>query len=214
MTMMKTILFSLALSVGISLAAVALEPNDVILMVQNGVEDSAIINMVQSQKLSRPLNAQEVLTLNASGASPAILEFLTRPGSSVESYVVTEPITVVEPSPIVVSPQPNVIVTPPSTVYYDATYYSYPYYSSPYSYGPSYRRPFYFGFSWNDNHRWRDHRPSHRPPSFRPHPGGGRPPSGRPGGGPGGRPGGGPRPGGGGGHGHGPGGRGGPGPRR
>lgn len=186
MNTIKIALCGLALSVAATLSAFALEPNDVVMMVQNGVEDSAIINMVRNQKLSRPLNPQEVVALNAGGASPALLEFLTRSDSSASPYVVTEPTTVVESAPLVVSqppsvvvaPQPNVVVTAPPTVYYSSPYYSY----------PSYRPNYYFGFSWN-NDRYRGHRrpsyhgrpPSHRPPAYRPpNRGGGSRPSGRP----------------------------------
>lgn len=181
MNIMKRILCGAVLCVTVTLSASALEPNDVVMMLQNGVDDAAIINMVRNQKLSRPLSPQEVVTLNASGASPELLEFLTRTDAAASSCVVTEPTTVVEsapmivtqPAPVVVTPQPNVVVTTPPPIYYSSPYYSY----------PSYRSNYYFGFSWNNDRHRSYRRPSYhgRPPSFGPpRPGGGPRPSGRP----------------------------------
>lgn len=218
------IVAGLALALFAAMPASALDANEIVQLVKNDVQDTVIINMLQQNKLERPLTAQEVLILSNEGASSTLLEYLTRPESVSSSYVppartasspviVTDSTTsVVETvSPTIVTSEPSVVVTSPNTVYYGSTYaypstYYYPYtYSYPYTYryGPTYS----FGFSWGNSHRWRgrDHgyrpRPPshHRPPHSIGRPSGGRPGGhGRPGGGRpgGGRPGGG-RPGGG-----------------
>ncbi len=179
----------------------ALDANDIRNMLQNGVQESVIISMLQNQKLSRPLTTQEVIDLNQYGASAALLEQLTHTSSVDGSYstttyvsppttITTTPAPTIVQSPTVVTTSPQVIYTEPSTVYY-TTPYRY--------YRPSPGISFYFGSGrrhWGGGPRW-GHGPSYRPgpPHGRPpggRPGGGRPPGGRPGG-PGGRPGGGPR---------------------
>jgi hypothetical protein len=151
--------------------AMALEVSEIVNLIKSGVEDSVIINMVQSQKLPRPLTTSDVLTLNAGGASPALLEFLTRPENAVAAAPMVVPatptvvtstpapsVTVVESAPTVVTTQPNVVVTSPPPVYYSPTYY-YPYTSYP-TYVPyrSYpRSSFNFGFSFGGGRNYRHH---------------------------------------------------------
>ena len=148
-------------------AASALDANDIVMMVKNGVDDSVIVNMVQTQKLPHPLTAQEVMALNAGGASSYLLENLTRPDASLAAAttatVVTgssaPTVTYVEPEPTIVTAQPSVIVTQPPTVYtYPYTYYSspYPYYYNSY---PRYHRyrsgpSFSIGFGFGGGNRW------------------------------------------------------------
>lgn len=166
MTWIKKGLVALSLSLLCAGSVWALDGNDIVNMKKNGVDDTVIINMVQAQKLDRPLTPNEVLILNSSGTSSTLLEFLTRPEAVSSSYartptVVTSttpaPVTVVEQPPTVVTTQPSVVVTQPQTVYYETPTYVYPYrtygspyyypYSYPYSYrsGPSYSFGFWYG---------------------------------------------------------------------
>lgn len=175
----------------------ALDANDIRNMLQNGVQESVIISMLQNQKLFRPLSTQEVIDLNQYGASATLLEQLTHASSVDGSYSTTyvstiTPAPTIVQSPTVVTTSPQVIYTEPSTVYYST-----PYYGTPYRYYNSPGFSFYFGSGrrhWGGPPRWGPG------PGYRPGPPHGRPPGGRPGGGPrpggpGGRPGGG-RPGG------------------
>lgn len=169
-------------------SAWGLDANEIAQLVRSGVQDTVIINMVQGQKLDRPLTAQDVLNLNAAGASGTLLEYVTRPEAISSSYVAAQPAPVyVESPPIqvqqpttVVTTQPNVVVAAPPTVYYGSGYYN-PSYVYPYRYYPNYSFNFGFGSSrgWDRGHRYRPGRPSGRPHG---------PPPGRPGGRPGGRP--------------------------
>ena len=64
-------------------SVLALDATDISLLLKNGVEEAVVINLAREQGLSRPFTAQEVLQLNAAGASPRLLEFLT--GSAVRT---------------------------------------------------------------------------------------------------------------------------------
>lgn len=168
---------SVVLCVAAASRASALEVGEVINMLKNGVHESVVINMVQQQKLSRPLTAQEVIDLSRSGVSPQIMTALTdaanvgpmyAPSGStvavpVENYTASMPgacgVAPTAPAPVVVE-QPATVVTAPPTVYYTYPdsyyYYGYPYYNYPYRYGPSY------SFSFGYGHRWGGHRGGHR----------------------------------------------------
>lgn len=63
-------------------SALALDANDISMLVRNGVSDQVVVNLVLNNKLPMPLTTEEILFLNASGISPALLEFLTRPEAS------------------------------------------------------------------------------------------------------------------------------------
>ncbi len=177
----------------------ALDANDIKNMLQNGVQESVIISMLQNQKLSRPLTTQEVIDLNQYGASATLLEQLTHSASvdTSSSYTTTysspSTTTTITPAPTIVQSPPTVVTTSPQVIYTEP---STVYYTEPYRYyRPSPGISFYFGSGrrhWGGGPpRW-----GHGGPGFRPRPPHGRPPGGRPGG-PGGRPPGG-RPGGGG----------------
>ena len=182
MAFMKKMFIVAALCASTALPAFALDVSDVQQMLNNKVDESIIINMVQSQKLSRPLTAQEVVMLNASGASPGLLEFLTRKESANQSYQASAPVTqyqaptvvessptIIESSPTVITTQPNVVVTQPQTVYYTTpNYYVPPTYVYPYRYYSAPRPRYYsrpgvsFNFSFGKGgHRW--NRSHHRP---------------------------------------------------
>lgn len=183
MSRMKIALLGVSLLL-FSGAAMALDVSDISQMLKSDVQDSVIINMVQSQKLDRPLTAQEVVLLNSSGASPALLEYLTRPEAVSSSYVASRPAPTVvagssapvyqQPAPTVVTgssapvyaqPAPTVMTnTCPTTTYvnpnyiYPAPTVVYPSYSSyyyPYYY-PTYRsRPSYsFSFGFGSGRHW------------------------------------------------------------
>lgn len=164
---MKNVLLAAGLALVYTGSALALDAGEIANLVKSGVQDTVIINMVQSQKLNRPLSTSDVLMLNANGASPTLLEYLTRPEAVSAAYVPPEisaptvvttapspTVTVVDPTPTIVT-QPNVVVTSPPPVYYSPTYY-YPY--SSYSY-PTYRyrsRPSVsFGFSFGGGKHYR-----------------------------------------------------------
>lgn len=160
MSRVKTVLLGVSLLV-LSGMAFALDANDISQMVRNGVQDSVIINVVQTQKLNRPLTAQEVLLLNTNGASPTLLEYLTRSEAVSGSYVATSPaptivtgsndVTYAAPSITVSPPAPTVVTQPypptttyiiPDYIYTTPTYvYPYPYtYVYPYAYEYPYYR--------------------------------------------------------------------------
>lgn len=176
----KMATLGLALSLAVAGSAYGLDTNEIITLLKNGVPDATIVNMVQSQPFPRPLNTQEVLALNANGASANLLGFLTSPGAVSSGYVAPplagapvapategvccpdpQPTTVVTQQPQVVVTQPEVVVTSPPTVYYDTTYvsptYVYPYtYPRYYGYGyPGYwpGTSYSFGFAWGGS-RW------------------------------------------------------------
>lgn len=177
-------------------SANAIDFNDLLQLKRSGVQDQVIVNLVQANKLPVPLTTSQILALNAAGASPSLLDFLTRPESSyAQAAIVSDPdcytgdcgatdyVEYVESAPtyIVQEPSPTIIVETP--VYYESpTYY--------YDYSPSY----YGSYSYNRPRRphaapppRRPSRPDHRPsgPSSRP----GRPNSGqKPPAGPGARP--------------------------
>lgn len=186
MARMKIALLGMTLGLFVGSAS-ALDSNDVIQMIRNGVQDPVIINMIQNQKMDRPLTAQEVVALSAAGASSSLLEYMTRPEAVSSSYVPPAPRSVYSDStPTIVTSEPTVTTAPPATYYGSnscsptvvtpaptivapsTTYvvpYSYPVYT--YSY-PRYRyyEPSYsFGFSWGGGSRW-GHGPryGHRPP--------------------------------------------------
>ncbi len=138
----------LACVLSVSAASVmALDVNDITELLANGVQDSVIINMVQSNKLDRPLSAREIVSLSRAGASQPLLEYLTSAGAANQSYVASQPAPVyVEPAPTVVQQQPNVIVQQPPTVVTQAptVVYETPTYYYPRSY--VYPRPYYYPY--------------------------------------------------------------------
>lgn len=154
--------------------AAALDVTEITQLIRNGVQESVIVNMAQSQKLNQPLSAQDVIALSAAGASPTLLEQLTRAGVVSPSYappvmtssptIVTSAPQVTYAPPAVVQPAPSVVVTSPPPVYYNnacpPTYY---YAQPPSYYYPAYRPyprrpPIYFNFSYGGGY----HRPYHR----------------------------------------------------
>jgi hypothetical protein len=106
---------SMILAFYLSGAALALEVADIALLAQNGVADSVIINMLQSQGLSRPPTPHEVIQLNAAGVSPELLEYLTRTGTVPTAPAATPPLVVAPPPPVTV--QPQVYYQPPQYLY-------------------------------------------------------------------------------------------------
>lgn len=167
MLRMKRAILPIVLFMVYSGMACALDANDVALLIKNGVHDSVIINMVRNNKMRAPLATSEVLLLNTNGASPALLEFLTRSEASYPAAVVSSQPAVVSESvcstaaPVVIgTPSPTVISTP---TYVSPTYYvSAPYYGNPYRYSYGYGWPHSFGFSYG--HRWGGSRHYRRPP--------------------------------------------------
>lgn len=163
----------------------ALDANDIRNMLQNGVQESVIISMLQNQKLTRPLTTEEVIDLNQYGASATLLEQLTHSASVDGSYSTTyvSPTTTITPAPTIVQSPPTVVTTAPQVIYIEPQTV---YYTTPYRYyNPSPGISFYFGSGrrhWGGPPRW-GHGPG---PGFRPGPPHGRPPGGRPGGRPGG----------------------------
>lgn len=135
---LRNAVLAAALCLAIPSAVLAIEPEEVIQLVQSGVDDAVIVNMVNATLLSRPLTAREVMALNAGGASPSLLEFLTRPEVVDSAYAAAQPTLVTTDS--------SVIVAPPAVVY-DYTFY--PIYRN-YWHG-SFYRPYW---SWGFNHWW------------------------------------------------------------
>ncbi|MDR1533527.1 MAG: hypothetical protein LBU64_00280 [Planctomycetota bacterium] len=127
-------------------AALALEVADIALLAQNGVADSVIINMLQSQGLPRPPTPGEVIQLNAAGVSPEVLEYLTRTGTAAAA---NPPLAVAPPPPVTVQP-PQIYYQPPSPQYvYTPTYIV-----------PRPRPRFFFDFSFGGGrHHHRHHGP-------------------------------------------------------
>ncbi len=212
--MMRNLLGAICLAVCFSGAGTgwALDPAEIGQLVRTRVDDTVIINMVQNQKLDRPLTAREVVELSAAGASPALLEYITRAEAVSSAYVAVQPaapvivtspepsVTYVEPAPTVVTQQPTVVVASPPTVYYSSPYYTTNYVYPRYRWGPSYYPSYYpyagsnyyFGFSYGSR-GWYGRDSYRRPPPPPPPRGGWGGPRGGPRGGP---PPGGPPPGG------------------
>ena len=150
-----------ALTFAVALPAAALDISDVRLMLFNNVHESVIINMVNNQG-AMVATTNDIIELNAMGASPALLDAVSRASMGVGYSP-----TVMAPAPVVVAAPPPVIVTQPGPVIIQQP-----------------RRPT-ASFSFNfGNNRWPNY--WYRPPSRPHHPPSARPPS-RPGpGGPGG----------------------------
>lgn len=149
---MNDIKKALALGIAVmtmTLSAFAFDVNDIKVMVQNDVQDDVIINMVQYRGLSSSPSAQDIVELNALGASSTLLSYLSSISSSCPAP--SAPVTVAPPTTYMV-PQQQVIVTSPPPVYY---------YPSPRRYyRPGPRFSFWFG-----GPRWGGgrHRPHHSP---------------------------------------------------
>lgn len=153
-------MFLLAIAVAATVQyALALDARDIANLKKNGVQESTIVNMVRANKMPAPLTAREVVMLNASGVSPTLLEFLTRPEASVPAPETPPPVAGVaaggcpRPSPI---SSPTVVVRETScaptyvsrpTYVASPTYVAPTYVSAPYYY-PRYRpyRHYNFGF--------------------------------------------------------------------
>lgn len=163
------------LALALALPAFALDVNDVKILVQNGVQDDVIINMVQNNGLTTTPTTQDIIDLNNLGASSTLMSYLS---SHTSPSVVAAPPAIVTTSPTYVVPQQEIIVTRPAPTYY----YNYGYYGNPYRYyrpGPS------FSFSFGGGPRWGHHRPGWGRPGpgwGGPRPGGHRPGGPRPGG--------------------------------
>ncbi len=141
----------------------ALEADEIAVMIQHGVEETTIIEVVRMRPLSEPLTAAQVIVLSNAGASTRLLAFLTTRDAVSPEYS-SQPATntvVVEPAPATVVPQsvcptpgyvvtPPVVAAPPVVVYRD--------------YYPSYPR-WSFSFGFSDYHRWGGRRGwgGHRP---------------------------------------------------
>lgn len=174
MTEIRQILLACVLCVSAT-GVMALDADDIRELLENGVQDSVIINMVQAGKLPQPLTAREIVDLSRAGASPSLLEYLTSPNAA-NPPPIAPPVTIVEPAPAttVVTPQPNVVVTQQPTVVYETPTYYYPQsyvYPTPYYYpyrsGPSIS--FWFG-SGGRRHSGPRYGGGHRPPQHgRPH---------------------------------------------
>lgn len=199
----KTILLR-AVSLCVAAQAWTLDFRDIQHLLQSGVDESVIINMVRATPLTAALTAGDVIALSSAGASTGLMEFLTSSAAVTAAdsptIVSAEPTTVyVEPSTTIVEAPTTIIESPtyvevPSVIYTEPYYYNDYYYNDPFWYGSSYPR--WFGGSWHrppPPPRRPSHRPPSRPsgghrpggggPSVRPPRPGGRPPSGRPGGG-------------------------------
>ena len=133
----------------------ALDAADISLLLKNGVEEAVVINLAREQGLSRPLTAQEVLQLNAGGASSRLLEFLT---DSAQVRAAAPQVM----APQMVAPQAAAVpMAAPPTVYYPSSPEVCPVYVYP---TPTYQvirpRPrFYYGLnmSFGDRHGHRRH---------------------------------------------------------
>lgn len=161
MFVMRKLLFIGILGIMFAEGAMALDAKDIANLKRNGVQDSTIINMVRTTKLSRPLTPQEVVFLNANGVSAPLLDFLTRPESSaiqpVSAPMASTPVSCPPPCP---TPAP-VVVESPTYVVSSPTYvvgprYAYrPYYRPYYR---SYSRPYNFGFYYGRGGGYRHYR--------------------------------------------------------
>ncbi|MDR3210684.1 MAG: hypothetical protein LBU79_02060 [Planctomycetota bacterium] len=109
-------------------SAMALDLNDVKLLVQNRVEDTVIISMLQQNPLPAYPTAQDVVDLQNLGASPSLLAFL---GTNVavdldqQSMVVipSNPADPVVTYPYPVYTPPQIVYAPPPPVYYYPRHY-------------------------------------------------------------------------------------------
>lgn len=170
MLAIRKMLVAGAMALTLSLPALALDINDVKVMVQNNVQEDVIINMMQNRSLSGSASAQDIVDLTNMGASPTLLSYLTNSGAPAVTYSAPST-TYVQPAPTcspsyVVQQQPQVVVTSPPPVYY---------YSDPYRYyrpGPTFsfsfgggRRHWGPGPGWGHRPGWG--RPPHRGPRGR-----------------------------------------------
>ena len=136
-----------------------MDPSEIGQMLRNQIDETVIINMVQQQKLNRLLTANEIIELKAAGASPALLEYLTRPEAANATYA----------APPATAAAPSITLSDPPSTYYPsaAPYYVNPQYrQSPYeshSYHYNYQPGHSYGFSYNrgewhsDRHQTRHH---------------------------------------------------------
>ncbi|MCL2000054.1 MAG: hypothetical protein FWG74_01350 [Planctomycetes bacterium] len=140
----------LAMCSSVFLAAWGIDPSEIDQMVRNQVDETVIINMVQQQRLNRRLTVNEIIELKAAGASPALLEYLTRPEAANATYDAPPPVTAAAPAPSIVLSEPPATYYPPATPYYVYPQYRWgPSYYSSWPYYYNYRPGYSFGFSYN-----------------------------------------------------------------
>lgn len=156
---MRKLLFIGVLGIVFAECAMALDAKDIANLKRNGVQDSTIINMVRTTKLSRPLTPQEVVFLNANGVSAPLLDFLTRPESSaiqpVSVPMASTPVSCPPPAPVAAAP---VYVESPTYVVSSPTYVVRPRYAYRPYYGSYYRPYNSFGFYYGRGGGYRHHR--------------------------------------------------------
>ncbi|MDR1613142.1 MAG: hypothetical protein LBT97_10245, partial [Planctomycetota bacterium] len=95
----KSGLLSAVLFAAVQSTASALDVDEIVDMVNSGVQEAVIINMLEQQKLSRPLTAQEVINLSRAGVSARLMEELTSVGNVRSAYAPAPVATYTPPPP-------------------------------------------------------------------------------------------------------------------
>lgn len=159
-----------------SATAWSLDANDIKELLRNGVDQSVIIRMLQTQGQNFIATPADVTEIQNLGASSDLMREISLKGFSTQ---LTQPV-LVSPEPVVVQQQPApiyvqqpvapvIVQQPPVVVYDNSPYYGNYYYSRPsrnYSFwfgggggGGYYHRPQYWGPGWGGGGR-----PHHPPP--------------------------------------------------
>lgn len=77
--MKRFLLLAMAAVIVFAAPGNALDVREIILLKQNGVSDEVIVNIIRNNRLTAPLTSENVAMLSSSGASPALMAFLTGP---------------------------------------------------------------------------------------------------------------------------------------
>ena len=138
MTTARMALLSCIAIAALATTAWSLDAKDMVLMVQHGVEEQVIVNMICGNRLPAPLAAADILLLNSCGASTRLMEFLTSPEAV---SVIAGGIAVYDP-PATIIESPTTIIESPTYIYTERYYYN----DCRYNYGYTY--PWY-GRCWS-----------------------------------------------------------------
>ena len=121
--------------------AFSLDSEDVVRMLASGVGENAVMNVVASQGLSRPVTTHDLNRLRSVGASESLISFMMSPGYNQGYNPGYNPGYIAAPQPVVVAPPPVIYQSPPVVYSYrpPVAYYApprpRPTYSFSFSYG-------------------------------------------------------------------------------
>lgn len=99
----------------------AVSMNDVISMSRSGLGDSVVINQIMQRGVQRRLEVSDIIQLHQNGVSEAVITSMQR--ANVGTPVVAAPVQIVEPAPVYIERQVEIV---PTYVVPAPRYYHYP----------------------------------------------------------------------------------------